>query len=123
MTIVESSSKYVENTVGKGEIACYEQFSFSHSVFKRLVLQTCKNKGLFGKGLTLYNTIRRLTTLRKKPFKTIVGKGEIVDNQHFLLFPTMFPHPIKDRNHHFSNISLDIGKCLQFGPGQSFVVW
>ena len=27
-------------------------FSFSHSVFKRLVLQTRKNNGLFGKGLT-----------------------------------------------------------------------
>ena len=26
-------------------------FSFSLTVFKRLVLQTCKNKGLFGKGL------------------------------------------------------------------------
>ena len=26
-------------------------FSFSHSVFKRLVLQTCLNQGLFGKGL------------------------------------------------------------------------
>ena len=28
-------------------------FSFSHSVFKRLVLHTCKNQGLFGKGLNL----------------------------------------------------------------------
>ena len=27
-------------------------FSFSHSVFKRVVLQTRKNQGLFGKGLT-----------------------------------------------------------------------
>ena len=25
-------------------------FSFSHSVFRRLVLQTCNNQGLFGKG-------------------------------------------------------------------------
>ena len=39
-------SKWVQNTVGKGEIARYE-----HSVFKRLVLLTCKIKGLFGKGL------------------------------------------------------------------------
>ena len=52
-------SKRVENTLRKGEIACYEQFllfvtsnfSFSHSVFekkKKIVLQTRKNKGLFG---------------------------------------------------------------------------
>ena len=40
--------KQVENTVAKGEIAI---FPFSHSVFKRLVLQTHKNQGLFGKGL------------------------------------------------------------------------
>ena len=44
-------SKQVENTVGKGEIR-HEQFLLSHSVFKRLVLQTRKNQGLFGKGLT-----------------------------------------------------------------------
>ena len=30
--------KWVENTVGKGEIAHMSNFSFSHSVFKRLVL-------------------------------------------------------------------------------------
>ena len=30
-------SKQVENTVGKGEIARYEQFLLFHSVFKRLV--------------------------------------------------------------------------------------
>ena len=44
----KKSSQRVENTVGEGEITCYE-----HSVFKRLILQTHKNQGLFGKGLTL----------------------------------------------------------------------
>ena len=38
-------SKGVKNTVGKGEIACFE----------RLVLQTSKNQGLFGKGLKKSN--------------------------------------------------------------------
>ena len=42
-------SKWIKNTVGKGENARYDNFSFSHSVFKRL--QTRKNQGLFGKGL------------------------------------------------------------------------
>ena len=44
-------SKWLENTVGKGEIARYEKFLFffSHCVFKRLVLQKHKNQG-FGKG-------------------------------------------------------------------------
>ena len=38
----------------KGEISRFEHFfSFFHSVFKRFVLQTGKNKGLFGKRLML----------------------------------------------------------------------
>ena len=41
-------SKQVENTAGKGEIARYEQFLFSHSVFKSDVLQT---PGLVWEGL------------------------------------------------------------------------
>ena len=41
-----------ENAVGKGEIAVTSNFSFSRSVFKRLVLKTSKNPGLFEKWLT-----------------------------------------------------------------------
>ena len=40
--------------------------------------------------VTFYNTIRLFTTLRKKAFENIVGKGENAGNQHFLLFPAMF---------------------------------
>ena len=46
-------SKRVGNTVGKGEIACYEQFLLFPQCFRRFLLQTRKNKGLFGKGLNL----------------------------------------------------------------------
>ena len=50
--MAESSLKRVENTVGKGEIARYEQFLlFPQYFYKRLVQQTRKNHGLFGKGL------------------------------------------------------------------------
>ena len=48
---ISNLMKMAENTVGKGGIALYEQFLLSHNVFKRLVLQTRKAKGLFGKGL------------------------------------------------------------------------
>ena len=44
-------SKQVENTVGKGEIARYEQFLLSHSVFKRLVSQGRQKVSLCGNGL------------------------------------------------------------------------
>ena len=37
--------------MGKGEIARYEQFLLFLIVFERLILQTLKNQGLFGKGL------------------------------------------------------------------------
>ena len=49
-------SKLEENTVGKGEIARCEQFLlFPHNVSKRLLLQTRKNQGLFGKRLTAFS--------------------------------------------------------------------
>ena len=35
----------------KEKLLVTSNFSFSHSVFKRLVLQTSRNQGLFGKGL------------------------------------------------------------------------
>ena len=47
-------SKPVENTVGKGEIARYERFLLFPQCLKKkkkLVMQTHKTKGLFGKGL------------------------------------------------------------------------
>ena len=39
------------------KLLAMSNFSFSHSVFKRLVLQTGKNLGLFGKGLRLFKAI------------------------------------------------------------------
>ena len=57
--------KPLENNVGKGENSCYKQFLlFQHSFQKRLLLQTCKNQGLFGKGLRLllwyyWNNVKR----------------------------------------------------------------
>ena len=41
---------------------------------------------------------------RKKPFENIVGKGENAVKQHFLLFPTMFSTPVKERNPRLSYI-------------------
>ena len=46
----------IENTVGKEDITRkMSNFSFSHSIFKRLILQTRKNQGLFGKGINVNN--------------------------------------------------------------------
>ena len=40
--------------------------------------------------LTFTTQCLLLTTLRKKPYENIVGKGENAGNQHFLLFPQCF---------------------------------
>ena len=45
-------SKRVETLREKEKLLVTSNFSFSHSVFKRLLLQTRKNQGLFGKGLS-----------------------------------------------------------------------
>ena len=47
----------------KEKLLFMSNFSISHSVFKRPVLQTCINQGLFWKGLTLYQTRRIYTGL------------------------------------------------------------
>ena len=52
MKMPESSAKEPKTLSEKKKMLVTSNFSFSHSVFKRLVLQTRKNKGLFGKGLS-----------------------------------------------------------------------
>ena len=41
----------VENIVGKGEIACTSNFSFSHNVFKRLLSKVRQKVLLCGNGV------------------------------------------------------------------------
>ena len=57
MKMAQSSSKRLENAVGKREIACLEQFLLFHGCFQKLLLQTHKNKGLFEKCLTYNGSI------------------------------------------------------------------
>ena len=50
--MAESSPKRVEkNTVGKLEIAHFDQFLLFPPCFKKHLLQPCENQGLFGKEL------------------------------------------------------------------------
>ena len=54
----------VENIVGKGEIACTSNFSFSHNVFKMLLSQTCQKVSLRRNGLTSPNRCWTVLTYR-----------------------------------------------------------
>ena len=72
--------------MGKGEIACYEQFLLFPHCFKRLALQTRKNQGLFGKGIKMIQMAK--FALDKKV--NIGGKEENAGYQHFPLFLKCF---------------------------------
>ena len=54
LNVMKMAESYIynrlENTLGKIEIALYEQFLLFNSVFNRLVLQTRKNRACLGKG-------------------------------------------------------------------------
>ena len=49
--MVGSSQNQLKTLWEKEKLLTTSNSSFSHSVFKGLVLQTCTNQGLFGKGL------------------------------------------------------------------------
>ena len=87
-------SKRIENIVGKEKLAVMRNFSFFHSVFKRLELQTRKNHGLIGKGLTLpSDKFWDLTNVKAFVVDISIVAKIIISHlvyQHFLPFPTMF---------------------------------
>ena len=56
------------------------------SIWPRLELYHLVKHSLF----TTYKS-RLLTTLKNKAYENIVGKGEIANNQDFLLFSQCFP--------------------------------
>ena len=81
------------------------------------------NSLLYNPNLTLNHKSQLLTTLRKKAFENIVGKGEYAGNQHFLLFPTMFSTLPKLDFGFLKPIYFAICRCFQFGQLRNFVSW
>ena len=70
-------------------------FSFSHSVFQRFLLQTRKNQGLFGKGLRLF----QIESISRRRFKLKfclwkAWKREKGENIHFISIFSFFLHNI-----------------------------
>ena len=51
MKMADSSLKWLKTPCEKEKLLVTSNLSLSYSVFKRLVLQTHENQGLFGKGL------------------------------------------------------------------------
>ena len=96
----------------KEKLLITSYFFFSHSVFKRPLLQTRKNLGLFGRGLkSLQKTILNLMKTVERVENT-VGKGGIAHYEQFLLFPQSF-----------QKICSADTKSLQFEPVYNFAMW
>ena len=82
MKMAESFANGYKTFWEKEKLLVASNFSFSHNVFKRLVLQTHKNQGLFGKGLNFTQNIK----FAFQKVANIMGKGENAGYQHFLIF-------------------------------------
>ena len=113
-----SSSRF-EKTVEKEKLRSISNFSFFHSVFKRLVLQTCKTRACLGKGYLLTRQSQVLMTLKKRTLETLLEK----DNAGVILFPQCFLPFLKQVSNFqppfiFSSANafiLDQSKILSFG--------
>ena len=74
----------VENSVGKGEIACTSNFSFFHNVFKRLLPQTRQKVSLCVNGLNELEKAKVLILMgffeikKKRRFGVVVVVGGFV---------------------------------------------
>ena len=82
MEIAECSLNGLKTRCEKEKLLVTNNFSFSHSVFKRLVLQTLENQGLFGKGLIIYHTILLFNPLLDMP---ILGSFNSAANKDMML--------------------------------------
>ena len=87
--MAESSHKGWQTQWQKEKLLITSNFSFSQSVFKRLVQHIRKNQGLFWKGLTRGNILGFLS----ERMEIIVEKGENAGYQHFFLFKRRFQKP------------------------------
>ena len=106
--MAECSLNGLKTLCEKEKLLVTSNFSFSHSVFKRLVLQTPENLGLVGKGLKPFSKQQILDSSKLEDFadesfnfdessrkfskkvENTVGKGEIARHEQLLLFPQCF---------------------------------
>ena len=68
--MAESSPNGYKTLWEKKKLLVTSNFSFSYSVFKRFVLQTRKNQGLFGKGLMVSAVVSWCLSSGSKKVKT-----------------------------------------------------
>ena len=88
---------YGEKTMREKEkLLVTSYFSFSHSVFKILVLQTRKNQGMFWKGLTFSETSPGFCVSVDQVFWKCCGKRRNCSKPAISPFPTIFSTRLKN---------------------------
>ena len=96
MKMAVSSSNELKTLWAKEKLIISSNFSFSRSVFKRLVLQTRKNQGLFGKGLK--SNLLQVTNSEATSYYVVyiqwIPLYRNPDNGDFRLFATFRLAPI-----------------------------
>ena len=111
----------------KGEIACYEQFLLSHTVFKRPALQTLINiRANLGMGLFLSQTspgfyMSAVASL----LKTLLEKVELLVTSNSSFSHSVF-YLFEKHSAIFIKFEIVVCKLYQFGPvwkSRKFVVW
>ena len=83
-------SKGVENTVEKGEISIKKYFLLFPQGFQKTCIVYTKNKGMFGKGISLFHITLTFTTLKKRTFKTLWEKEKMLATSTLSFFPPIF---------------------------------
>ena len=72
----------------KEKLLVTSNFSFSHSVFKRLVPQTRENQGLFGKGiLSVWTSLKTCPSTNDKGRELDVTEDTLGDNTEPFFLP------------------------------------
>ena len=102
-------------------------FCYSHSVFKRLELQTCKIQGLFGKG---FNPFPHNDTFWR-PWETSLLKNRGKRRRAISPLPTVFSTCLENFLLFSSNVKLssadcfkmDLSKILSSGNGLKVMRW
>ena len=97
-------------------------FSYSHSVFKRLLLQTRKIQGLFGKGLKEIFFERPFSKFVQESFtKTLWKKVKLLKTSNFTFFRNVFYaiYILKSFNYH---ISVAVCSFFEFGTVSTWCI-
>ena len=120
--MVESSSKGKKTLWEKEKLHVTSNSSFSHC-FQKTVLQTRKNKGLFGKRLTVFQTHPGFTHA-VQVLKTLSDKEKLLVTSNFSFSHSVF-YPLRELSVIYIKFKIQ-NYCLQslsVWKSLKFVIW